>query len=63
MYNTEGGKGLPKDRQQNPEATKYYTTLLNEVKKKTWRIRRKYLQHIEHRKKKMSKVYRVSRKH
>lgn len=34
MYNTEGGKGLPKDRQQNPEATKYYTTLLNEVKKK-----------------------------
>lgn len=35
MYNTEGGKGLPKDRQQNPEATKYYTTLLNEVKKKT----------------------------
>lgn len=33
MCNTKGGKGLPKERQQNPEATKYYITLLNKVKK------------------------------
>lgn len=34
MYNTKGGKGLPKERQQNPEVAKYYITLINKVKKK-----------------------------
>lgn len=62
MYNTKGGKGLPKERQQNPEVAKYYITLINKVKKKKRWIRKKYLQHIQHRKK-MSKVYGVSRKH
>lgn len=34
MFNTEGGKGLSKEK-QNLEAAKYYITLLNKLKNMT----------------------------